>query len=270
MQQPVSWGGIAYNQATESENKIHADDVAKRYGFRGGLVPGVTVYAYLVHPAVEAWGLEWVAGGSANVVLAKPLYDEGAFRVEAESEGESIYRGRVIDADGVLCAEGHVSLPSTVAPVPERRGDALLPPGDKRPQATRAVLEELRERGMGALELDWTCSGEFDRYTRDLAPMPDLVRPDGQGYAHAAFTLGLANWALVANVRLGPWIHVQSEVNNHAAIPRGSKLYVEASVVDLFERGGHEFADLDVAVFIAPDVPAMSTRHRAIYKLRDT
>ena len=34
----------AHNPATGSENRIHADDVARRYGFRGGLVPGVTVY----------------------------------------------------------------------------------------------------------------------------------------------------------------------------------------------------------------------------------
>ena len=29
----------AHNAATESENKIHHDDVAQRHGFRGGLVP---------------------------------------------------------------------------------------------------------------------------------------------------------------------------------------------------------------------------------------
>ena len=33
----------ARNAATNSEDKIHPDDVARRYGFEGGLVPGVTV-----------------------------------------------------------------------------------------------------------------------------------------------------------------------------------------------------------------------------------
>ena len=33
----------ASNEATESENKIHDDTVAAQYGFRGGLVPGVSV-----------------------------------------------------------------------------------------------------------------------------------------------------------------------------------------------------------------------------------
>jgi hypothetical protein len=37
---------------------IHGDKIAKAYGFNGGLVPGVTVSAYLCHPAVESWGAE--------------------------------------------------------------------------------------------------------------------------------------------------------------------------------------------------------------------
>ena len=48
------WQGVAFNQAPDSANEIHGDRVAKQYGFRGGLVPGVTISAYLLHPAVEA------------------------------------------------------------------------------------------------------------------------------------------------------------------------------------------------------------------------
>ena len=37
----------AYNLSAASENKIHDDTVAKKFGFEGGLVPGVEVYAYI-------------------------------------------------------------------------------------------------------------------------------------------------------------------------------------------------------------------------------
>ena len=37
----------AYNLAKNSENKIHDDSVARRFGFQGGLVPGVDVFAYM-------------------------------------------------------------------------------------------------------------------------------------------------------------------------------------------------------------------------------
>ena len=39
----------AYNTAVASENKIHDDTVARRFGFAGGLVPGIEVYAYMAH-----------------------------------------------------------------------------------------------------------------------------------------------------------------------------------------------------------------------------
>ena len=41
----------AVNTAPDSENKMHDDRVAAQYGFRGGLVPGVTVYGYMTVPS---------------------------------------------------------------------------------------------------------------------------------------------------------------------------------------------------------------------------
>ena len=39
----------AYNTSKLSENKIHDDTVARKFGFSGGLVPGVDVMAYMMH-----------------------------------------------------------------------------------------------------------------------------------------------------------------------------------------------------------------------------
>lgn len=266
MTQPTGYAGVAYNPATASENRIHADDVARQYGFRGGLVPGVTVYACLVEPAVRAWGLDWLSRGEADVILRKPVYDGGAFRVDVEA-GEPA-RCRMSDADGVLCAEGSVVLPETPSAAPRRRGDPPAPPRDARPDATRAALERLRDEGMGAFHTTWRGEGENARYRADLADMPDLVRPDRDGWAHPGFVLGLANWVLSANLRLGPWIHAESRVHNHAPLAFDSPVVTEGRVLDLFERRGHEFVDLDVEVYGKADVPVMSCFHRAIYRLR--
>src|SRR5215472_14247354 len=67
----------AYNTAKESENKINDDAVAQRFGFRGGLVPGVDVYAYMAHLPVQAWGRVWLERGLADCRFLKPVY-EGA------------------------------------------------------------------------------------------------------------------------------------------------------------------------------------------------
>jgi acyl dehydratase len=263
-----SFDGTAHNQATESENQIHSDAVAKQYGFRGGLVPGVTVYAYLVEPAVRAWGLEWLRRGKASVTLRKPLYAGSSYHVEVAADGDSAYRATLTDGDGTLCAESAVALGSAKGDRPARRGDPPTPEAGNRPDATRAVLETSKEKGLGSLHILWDGTGTNDRYQPTLDAMPDLVRPDRDGFAHPAFTLSLANWVLSTNVRLGPWIHVESEVRHLDAVPLGTPLIVEASVRELFERRGHEFVDLDVAVYGADDRPVLTAFHRAIYQLR--
>jgi len=46
---------FAKTLAKNSENKMHDDAVARRFGFQGGLVPGVDVFAYMSHiPAAAA------------------------------------------------------------------------------------------------------------------------------------------------------------------------------------------------------------------------
>ena len=70
----------ALNTAPDSENQIHSDDLAKRYGFKGGLVPGVTVSAYLLHPVIESAGMDWL---EKDMQLQNyiPLYDKENFEV---------------------------------------------------------------------------------------------------------------------------------------------------------------------------------------------
>src|SRR4051794_26996314 len=50
-------------------------------GSRGGLVPGVEVYAYMTHPVVERFGRDWLAHGAMDVRLRKPVYDGREVRV---------------------------------------------------------------------------------------------------------------------------------------------------------------------------------------------
>jgi hypothetical protein len=43
----------AFNTAKASENKIHDDATAQRFGFKGGFVGGVNVYAYMSHQPLQ-------------------------------------------------------------------------------------------------------------------------------------------------------------------------------------------------------------------------
>src|SRR5215475_5206622 len=73
----------AYNTAKASENKIHDDAVARRFGFKGGLVPGVEVYAYMTHLPMARWGRAWLERGAAECRLLKPVYDGDTVTVTA-------------------------------------------------------------------------------------------------------------------------------------------------------------------------------------------
>ncbi len=78
---------LAYNLAKNSENKMHDDSVARRFGFQGGLVPGVDVFAYMSHMPVAKWGRDFLARGWMTGRFLKPVYDGETAVVTAEEAG---------------------------------------------------------------------------------------------------------------------------------------------------------------------------------------
>src|SRR5262249_41698714 len=94
----------AFNTATASENKIHDDAVASRFGFTGGLVPGVDVFAYLAHMPMAKWGKDWLSGGFMQARFVKPIYDGDQATVTAEEAGDGLKL--TASARGDLCATG--------------------------------------------------------------------------------------------------------------------------------------------------------------------
>ncbi|MBW2244737.1 MAG: hypothetical protein JRH01_22375 [Deltaproteobacteria bacterium] len=266
---PQAWSAEAFNQATKSENRIHSDEIAKEYGFRGALVPGVTVSAYLIHPAVAAWGEAWLERGRAQVVVHSPVYDREMFRVDVSKASPSEYDAELFDPTGARCATAHVELAEPDAmPSPSKlRHDAILGRDFERPKASRKVMEHRQRDGLLATRARWNDTAEITSYLRDpermAAPFSKL------GFANPAFVLGLTNWALAGNVKMSPWLHLQTDSQNYRPIAANTELVVESSIADLFEKKGHEFIDVDMNIFDrATEALATSVRLRAIYKLR--
>ena len=84
----------AHNSSTASENRMHSDDVARRFGFQGGLVPGVTVFAYMTRPIVAHYGARWLERGWAEVSLTRPAYENDLLTVAAVTSGDGQRRDR--------------------------------------------------------------------------------------------------------------------------------------------------------------------------------
>ena len=66
---------VARNFAEASENKIHSDDIARRFGFTGALVPGVAVFGHLAWPLTRRFGERWLRGSWVTTRFIKPAYD---------------------------------------------------------------------------------------------------------------------------------------------------------------------------------------------------
>jgi hypothetical protein len=267
--QAQGFRGVAFNPVPNSENRIHGDEVARRHGFRGGLVPGVVVSAYLLDPAVRAYGLDALRGSYADVVVHKPLYDGSTFDVRIEAQDTSGYRATLVDAEGTRCADASFELgkaPGAELPVISHAPRA--PRRAERPSATREVLERLKAEGLGSLRARFDADSEMARYHASLDAQPELLQPAASRYANFAFLLGITDWAIARNVKLGPWLHLQTWSYQLAEVPFGSELLVEPRIVELFERKGHEFVDIDVAAFDAQERPVLSARMRCIYQLR--
>jgi hypothetical protein len=101
----------AYNTAKLSENKMHDDTVAQRFGFSGGLVPGVDVMAYMLHLPVRRWGRAFLEHGLIEARFVKPVYDGEIANVTAE-EANGVLTIEV-ESRGQLCATGTASLPAS-------------------------------------------------------------------------------------------------------------------------------------------------------------
>jgi hypothetical protein len=134
----------------------------------------------------------------------------------------------------------------------------------KRPEASPQSLAV--GTTLGTFRVTFDDHGVHEPYIAEITDDLALYRsPDA--VAHPGYTIRLANSVLVANVVLGPWIHVSSETQHFRAVRDGDRLAARAVVTDLFERKGHEFVDLDVLVLANDSQPVMRVAHRAIYKV---
>lgn len=237
----------AENTALDSENRIHDNRVAAEYGFRSGLVPGVTVYGYMTKPITDRFGSEWLHRGAMDVRFFEPFY-----------EGEEVVLSISDLADARVKVEAGARA-SAIAWIETNVSNDF--PGEHRTHKRVASRETIQAGALlGTLEktLDLSKPGVS-------APLDAFIGPER--FAHPAIMLSLANELLMQNYTLGPWIHSSSEVRNSQAARDGEQVQVRGKIADAYERKGHEFVVLDVAI-LSGDRLLSRIRHTAIWKPR--
>lgn len=253
----------AYNVSHASENKIHDDSVAQKLGFTGGLVPGVEVFGYASHLAVERWGRDWLETGEMDCRFLKPVYDGCAATVTAEDNGPQL--DLRVTSEGMLCATGTAGPPRSGRVVPSLADcpTSSRPAPDARPKASPESLPVGKHLTSPQLELTQQTVSDYLRDVRETHPVYASAQ-----LAHPGQILRLCNSALKDNVLLPPWIHTGSKLTNFASAKVGDTLTARARIADNYERKGHRLVDLDVAIVTTEGVVIAHVLHTAVYQLR--
>jgi acyl dehydratase len=252
----------AYNLAKNSENKMHDDSVAQRFGFQGGLVPGVDVFAYMTHMPVAKWGRAFLEHGLMDGRFFKPVYDGETAVVTAEETGDGL--AIRVESGGQLCASGRASMPADAPAISLEDFESVRVVGKTAPaDATSYAVGK------------WLAVPPFtlgvrgsDDYLRDVRETDPIYA--GEGIIHTGMLLRMMNWALMENAILGPWIHVGSTIRYLGTAAVTDELTARVKVTGNYERKGHAFVELDGVVVANGAKPVAHCQHVAIYRPRET
>lgn len=252
----------AFNTAKQAENKMHDDNVARKFGFKGALVPGVDVLAYMIHAPVEAWGRDFLERGLIEARFIKPVYDGETVEVQAEPEGDGLTLR--VEGAGDIRATGTAAL--TAAPV--------APPLDEfpdtEPVAQRRPVDADTYRldtWLGTAPRVWPEDG-LAEYLAEIREADD--RYLREGLVHPGVLQRIMNKVLVDNAILGAWIHVGSRMQLLAAARTDDELIARARVTGNYEKKGHRFVELDALIVANGTTAVAHCQHVAITQPRET
>jgi len=251
----------AFNTAHDSENKIHDDATARRFGFSGGLVPGVDVYGYMSHLPVERWGSAWLERGTAECRFFKPVYDGDDTTLTAVESNGGL--DLTVESRGIVCASGRAELPGVAPTPPALAGYRGVPQRPARPPADEASLAVDAWLGLDPYPVTPEMAV---RYLADAQESAPIYRE--AGLVHPRDILRACNFVLSRNVVFGPWIHTGSRIRNLAAARVGDRLSARARVTGNYERKGHSFVEIDALVLANGTLPVAHVAHTAIYRPR--
>ena len=251
----------AYNTAKQSENKMHDDTVARRFGFSGGLVPGVDVFAYMMHVPVARWGRDFLSRGLVEARFIKPVYDGETADVDA-TEHNGLLTIEVVQPHRALRHRHGVAAGGRAA---VSLGDYVeVPAVAERKPVSPAIFEV--GKWLGTTPRRWA-GQDATGYLADIRETDPIFAREGLG--HPGLIQRVMNRVLVDNTILGPWIHVGSRMQLLSAARTGDEIVARAKVTANYEKKGHRFVEFDALVVANGTTPLAHCQHTAIYQPRE-
>ena len=133
---------VARNFSEAHENKIHDDEIARKYGFEGALVPGVAVYGHLTFPLVEKFGETWLGHSLGSVRFLKPAYHGDKLDI-SYVEDDTGHHTHCHNQHGVLLAELHTTMPDVLPEIEDQSIFANTPKPSERFRSVAEFLDPL-------------------------------------------------------------------------------------------------------------------------------
>lgn len=253
---------VAFNAAKASENKMHDDTVAKKFGFSGGLVPGVDVFAYMSHAPLDVWGKAFLDHGHMEGRFGKPVYDgETATVMAVERDGGLDIQ---IESLGVICGTGRATMPGAAPSISLDDFKSSTPPDNaRRPPADEQSYKVGNWLNIHPYKMTEEMQAEYLKSICEADPVYAK-----EGIIHSGTILRCCNWALTHNAKMGPWIHVGSTIQHLRPGHVGDEITVRAKVAKNYENKGHKIVELDALVLVNGTTPIARVAHAAIYEPR--
>ena len=251
------------NTHASSENRMHSDDVAASYGFKGALVPGVAVFSHMTQPLVAHHGAAWLSRAIAEVSFSKPAYDGDLLRIEGGRAVDGSYALTCANEAGVELARMTAQLREAPPVIDARAAIEPAPPREK-----QLVSWDLMEPGVPFPALAWNPTRDENiGWCDDVRDELPLYREGATPLLHPGLILRQANLVLRNRFLLPAWIHAASRIRFNSAAHAGDALEVRAIPEEKWRHKVHEFVRLYVCVRRGEQV-LTEILHTAIFQPR--
>ncbi len=255
------------NVSLHSDNKIHDDATAARYGFRGGLVPGVLMYAHLATPLVAHLGSAWLERSQSELNLLRPAYDGEWLTIAAHPAQDGPAGALHLSARNEAGEELATLDTHLLDELPELDPHAALPPADPALPPVPIGWDAVRI-GEPLRALPWSPPREEHEQWCDAAGdgLP-IFRAGERPRIQPGRALRGANEVFGHHFLLDPWIHTGSRVIQRGPLHLGDPVEIRAVPIEKWEHKGHQFLTLYV-VFLTAGRAVLEVYHSAIFRLR--
>lgn len=248
-----------FNDSADTENGIHTDDVARRFGFDGALVSGGVVYGHMTYLPMRDKGETWLTNNEVEVRFLKPAYDGDILTIELESTSAAT-EVRCINAAKTLLA-AMASRPNSREPLPL----AAIPPTLEEPTRQSIDWDNLRMNKPAAAHF-WHAGAKTNRALADqLGDDLAVYRGDG-ALIHPFWILRECSAAFVRSFLLPAWIHVGSRIQFHKPLRVGDDVETRMIPIRKWQKHGHQFTTLCIALLVAGEV-RVEAEHTAIFRI---